>query len=194
VLFLGFCYYKANEDAAERLVRTIFPLIRVLVPEAQLIIAGSGSEDLPSRSEKPEGVYYLGYVEDLHALYASARVICCPVTHGSGTRMKLIEAAAYARPMVSTKLAAEGLDFAEGTEILICEDDQSIAAACVRLLRDDVLSKSMGSAARALAIEKYDAEAVRYSILQLMSQADASENVGSVESSTTTIPKRNSDL
>jgi glycosyltransferase involved in cell wall biosynthesis len=174
ILFLGSLWYSANFGAAERLVRRVFPRIRAVVPDARLVIGGEGSLDLPSRRDRPAGVEYLGYVEDLPALYASTRLVCCPITIGSGTRLKLIEAAGYARPMVATRFAAEGLDFRDGIEILLRDDDDAIAAECIRLMRDDTVCHSMGAAARTRMREKYDAPAVQKTIVQLMSQTGGS--------------------
>ncbi len=106
-------------EAAERLVTRIFPLVKRKLPEARLLIAGKASDSLPSRRTTPENVEYLGYVPDLDGLYANTRIVCCPMLNGGGTRIKLIEAAAYARPMVSTRIGAEGLDFENGREILL---------------------------------------------------------------------------
>jgi glycosyltransferase involved in cell wall biosynthesis len=169
ILFVGYLYYKANIDAAERLVRDIFPRIRASVPNAELIIAGSGSDQLPLSRIASPGVDYLGYVDNLEALYASARIVCCPVTHGTGTRMKLIEAGAHGRAMVATRLAAEGLDYRDGHEILLRDDDEAIAAACLRVMHDDALAHQLGSAARRLAQLRYDEVVVRHSIAQTMS-------------------------
>jgi glycosyltransferase involved in cell wall biosynthesis len=165
ILFLGFAYYKANADAAERLVREIFPRIRARVPTAELFIAGGGTQNLPSCRDAPAGVRYLGYVDDLSALYASTRLVCCPVTFGTGTRMKLIEAGAYGRPMVATRLGAEGLDFRDGHEIFLAEDDDAIAAACCRMLSDDDLARRLGIAARLMVERKYDERVVHRVIL-----------------------------
>jgi len=176
ILFLGALWYSANFTAAERLVRRVFPRIRAVVPEARLVIAGKGSLDLPSRSDRPAGVEYLGYVRDLPALYASTRLVCCPITTGSGTRLKLIEAAGYARPMVATRFAAEGLDFRDGVEILLRDDDDAIAAECVRLMQDYALCRSMGAAARERMRERDDAPTIQNRIVQLMSQDNVNDN------------------
>jgi len=172
VLFMGMCRYDPNIEAAERLVRRIFPRVRALIPDAQLLIAGQGSLDLPSRQCNPEGVRYLGFVDDLLELYASSRVICCPMMSGSGTRLKLIEAAGYARPIVSTRIGSEGLDFRDESEILLREDDDDIAEACAQLLRDDARCRSLGTAARERVREKYDETAIRRTIVRLMSGAE----------------------
>jgi len=171
ILFLGFGYYKANADAAERLVRNILPRIRATVPHAELVLAGKGMEDLPFCRDESQGVRCLGYVEDLSALYASTRVVCCPITHGSGTRLKLIEAGAHGRPMVATRLAAEGLVFRDNCEILLREDDDAIAAACIRLMNDEPLAVRIGSSARRQTELIYNEDVVRQRIVQIFADA-----------------------
>ena len=151
LLFLGACEYPPNIEAAERLVKAIFPIIRKAVPEARLVIAGGGSERLPSRNQLPANVDYLGYVPDLDALYANARIVCCPLANGGGTRIKLIEAAAYGRPMVSSRVGAEGLDFAEGSEILLRDSDADFAQACIGLLQDEQACARLGAGGQDLA-------------------------------------------
>jgi glycosyltransferase involved in cell wall biosynthesis len=116
----------------------------------------------------PENVEYLGYVRDLDGLYANTRVVCCPMLNGGGTRVKLIEAAAYARPMVSTHIGAEGLDFEDGKEILLRDDDESFAEACTILLQDATVRRTMGLAARMRMQELYDADRTADKIRALM--------------------------
>ena len=171
ILLLASWIYPPNLQAVERLVLRVFPRIRTGFPEARVLVAGQGSLDLPARLGQTERVEYLGYVEDLASLYASARIICCPITSGSGTRLKLIEAAAYARPVVATRFAAEGLSFRNGVEILLHDDDAAIAEQCVRLLRDDVLCRAIGDAARRQVKREYDPAAIRGKVVGAMLQS-----------------------
>jgi glycosyltransferase involved in cell wall biosynthesis len=168
LMFIGTCDYPPNVEAAERLVTRILPLVRREVPGARAIIAGKSSDRLPSRSGAPEGVEYLGFVEDLDALYARTRVVCCPIGIGGGTRIKLIEAAAHARPMVSTAIGAEGLDFIPGAEILIEDTDEGFARACIGLLRDDAACGRLGEAARARMRGLYDEATIRHRVAGMM--------------------------
>lgn len=168
LLFLGACDYLPNIETAERLVKDIFPLIRKAVPQARLILAGKGSDSLPSRKNAPENVRYLGYVPDLDALYRETRIVCCPMRNGGGTRVKLIEAAGYARPMVSTPVGAEGLDFEDGSEILLRDSDGDFAQACIALLQDDQTCDRLGTAARARMRKLYDARNIVDQIRQLI--------------------------
>ena len=156
LLFLGTFVYPPNVAAAERLVTRIWPLIRARRPDASLLIAGKWQELLPSFPRAPEGVTYLGFVPDLDALYAGVRAVCCPIDVGGGTRIKLIEAAGYGKPIASTRVGAEGLGFQDGIHALLRDDDQAFAAACCTLLADDDLCARLGAAARAKAEDDYD--------------------------------------
>lgn len=171
VLFLGSMHHGPNRAAAERLVNRIWPMVRQHEPDARLIIAGAfGPAPLATEAEPP-GVAFVGFADDLDALYASARVICSPIMHGSGTRLKLVEAAAYARPMVSTAVGAEGLAFQDGRDILLRESDADLAEACVSLLRDDALCERLGANARATMLDLYDGRTIETRVAELLSAA-----------------------
>jgi len=144
VLFLGNYGYPPNAEGAERLISRIWPLVLRKNEAARLIIAGDCPELIPSYRLKPLNVEFTGLVSDLDALYERSRVICCPIITGSGTRVKLIEAAAYTKPMIASPIGAEGLLFENGREILIRESDAQIAAACCRLLSDDAECRQLG--------------------------------------------------
>lgn len=175
VLFLGSQHHPPNREAAERLARRIWPMVRREVAEAKLVIAGTDSDGLPSRHAGLPGIEYPGFVGDLDDLYARSRVVCTPLVHGSGTRLKLIEAAAFARPMVSTRMGAEGLAFHDGEEILLRESDAELAGACVALLRDDALCQRLGAAARRAALALYEASAIERQIEEMVRVAVAAD-------------------
>ncbi|MDE2515207.1 MAG: glycosyltransferase [Rhodospirillales bacterium] len=160
VLFLGFFGHAPNVAAAERLIRHIWPRVRARAPDATLLIAGAQVEALASFSAPPEGVRMLGFVADLATLYVQSRVICCPILQGGGTRVKIIEAGAYGRPVVSTTIGAEGLDFRDGAEILLADSDHDIAEACVALLHDEARCRALGTAIQDKVHAGYDPEAI----------------------------------
>jgi glycosyltransferase involved in cell wall biosynthesis len=168
ILLLGTYGYEPNSVAAQRLVTRIFPLVRQQVPEARLTVAGGFPERIASFRSAPPGVEFTGFVPDLDKLYADSRVVACPVSVGSGTRLKLVEAAAYGRPMVSTRIGAEGLAFEDGREIMLRDDDEGFAAACVTLLRDDAACARLGAAARARMKASYAAEGIVDQIAGIM--------------------------
>lgn len=164
LLYLGYHGYQPNAAAAEFLVREIWPRVLRRVPDAVLVVAGSGSERLPSRAEAPSGVRFEGFVEDLGALYRRIRAVCCPLRSGGGTRIKIIEAAAHGRPVVSTRVGAEGLGLLDGSEILLRDMPEAFAEACAELLADRPLCRRIGAAARDAVARRYDRRAI---LLQL---------------------------
>src|SRR5207249_8686075 len=89
-----------------------------------------------------------------------SRVVCCPIRHGGGTRVKIIEAAAHAKAIVATRLAAEGLNFEDGREIILRDAPAELAAACVRLLGDRHGAARLGQAALQKAHGAYERGAV----------------------------------
>ena len=103
------------------LFRRIWPLVLQQDETARLIVAGDGPELIPSYRLRPINVEFTGLVSDLDALYERSRIICCPIITGGGTRLKLIEAAAHSKPMITTPIGAEGLLFENERDILIRE-------------------------------------------------------------------------
>ena len=168
MLFLGDMRNGPNRFGAERMVHRIWPLVRDRVPDARLFIAGRFSDVLPSAASGLPGVEHLGFAPDLDALYAASRAVVCPIVTGGGTRLKLVEAGGYARPIVSTVIGAEGLDYVDGRTALLRDDDQGFADACVELLRDDALCRRLGAAAHALVASRYDARVVEDRLAALL--------------------------
>jgi glycosyltransferase involved in cell wall biosynthesis len=171
LLFLGSYNHKPNIDAAEFLIRKIWPLVKREVPAATLIIAGSPPEKIPSYRPGIQSLRFTGFVEDLDSLYRQSRVVLAPILSGSGTRVKIIEAAAYSRPIVSTRIGAEGIEIQDGDGIFLRDDPKSFAKACIRLLNDDVMYERMGAAARAAVVNKYDRIKIERMIQEIIKES-----------------------
>ena len=160
VLFVGTMGYRPNAQAADSLVREIWPAVRAQVPAARLAIIGPGPHRTISYPSADESITFTGFVEDLDSWYRRARVVCCPIYHGGGTRVKIIEAAAHAKAIVSTHLGAEGLSFEDGREIILRDAPADLAEACVRLLCDPSAAALLGRAALQKARTTYERSAV----------------------------------
>jgi len=155
LLLIGQMGYAPNAAAARLLMEEVWPRIRQALPAARLRIAGPGSDALRPEGA-PEGVELMGAVSDIGELYAGTRVACAPLRAGSGTRIKILEAAAFGRPVVSTRLGAEGLELADGREILLRDDPRDFADACRELLEDPGRAARLGGAARRRVAERYE--------------------------------------
>ncbi|MDR2111962.1 MAG: glycosyltransferase family 4 protein [Candidatus Accumulibacter sp.] len=154
-LFVGSFRYQPNVTAANILLREIWPRIIAAVPAARLVLAGENPENLDLPGQR-SGIELPGFVDDIGALYARARVVCCPIFTGGGTRLKLIEAAAYARAIVSTPVGAEGIAFKDNESALLCSSTDALARNCIDLLLNPARAANIGAAARAMFLRDHD--------------------------------------
>jgi glycosyltransferase involved in cell wall biosynthesis len=90
-----------------------------------------------------------GFVTDIAAAYRKADAVVVPVRAGGGSRIKLLEAFSYARPVVSTRVGAEGIAVRDAAELLLADAPGDFAAQCVRLMASASLQRAL--ARRALA-------------------------------------------
>lgn len=153
-VFVGTAHYSPNREALLWFTREVWPRIRHVIPDARLIVVGEKTENLGISSKKA-GIEALGFVANLRPIYAVAMLAICPIHRGSGTRIKIIEAAVNGRPVVSTTLGAEGLEFKPGTEILLEDGATDFADACIQLFQDPARAAQIGKAAMERALLTY---------------------------------------
>jgi sugar transferase (PEP-CTERM/EpsH1 system associated) len=135
VLFCGNMSYHPNVDAAAFLAEEIMPLVWKQLPAARLLVAGTtpAPRVLALASER---VVVSGWVPDIRAAYASARVFVAPMRVGTGLQNKLLEAMAMQLPSVTTPLANNALGGHNGQELRVAESAADLAAAIINLLTD----------------------------------------------------------
>ena len=177
LLFLGTYNYGPNIVGANHLIADIWPSILSAVPEARLVIAGQYPERIPMHAKRPPGVVFPGFVDNLNELYAKTRIVCCPILSGGGTRVKLVEAAAFGKPIVSTHLGAEGLELEPEKAIMLRDQPREFAEACVALLRDGARAQTIGAEARKTAANLYDLTTTVQRIQRLIVEGLRSETV-----------------
>ncbi len=162
VLFIGALDWLPNLDAVRLLVAKILPRLRRLAPRAVVVVAGRNpSAELRTRLARIEGVRFVGAIADTRPLLARAAAFVAPLRIGSGTRIKILEAGAMARPIVSTTLGAEGLDLSDGKEVLLADEPREFAGAVAALLADRGRRRALGGAARRRVVEDYSLPALR---------------------------------
>jgi len=154
VLFFGLLSTLPNIDGVRWLTREIWPQVLRARPDARLKILG---KDAPPEVEALAGptVEVTGFVSDLRPHLASAAAVVVPLRLGGGTRLKIVEAMAMARPIVSTTLGAEGIEARSDQHLLLADTPVAFAADVVKLLNDPRDGARLGNAGRALAEERY---------------------------------------
>jgi len=154
--FIGSYTYAPNVSAANYLLQEVWPLIKNRVPDASLIIAGNKPENIPAYHDKNCNVSFPGFIPDIKDLYRTAQLVVCPILSGGGTRVKILEAAAHGRAIVSTSIGAEGLELNDGTHLAIRDGAKDFADECVKLLNDPTRCRTLGANARSVIENWYD--------------------------------------
>ncbi|MDX6767713.1 MAG: glycosyltransferase family 4 protein [Candidatus Methylacidiphilales bacterium] len=156
ILFVGTLSYYPNEDAVRYFCRDIFPLIRRVLGDSILFrIVGFGCPPgLREVGEEP-GVSLMGFQEFLEPYYAQASLVVVPLRAGTGTRLKILESFVYGRPVVSTSIGAEGLDVTDGDNILLRDQPETFAQACLQLLDQPELAQRLVEGGRCLHRNRY---------------------------------------
>jgi glycosyltransferase involved in cell wall biosynthesis len=160
LVFTGSMDWLPNQDAMRYFCRHVLPLVRANEPGARLTIVGRSPTPAVLSLAKEAGVRVTGRVDDVRPYMDDAAVYIVPLRIGGGTRLKIFEAMAMGKAVVSTTVGAEGLPVADGEHLLIADEPQSFADAVVRVIRDRGQRERLGSAARALVLERYDWSAV----------------------------------
>ena len=154
VLFLGSMDWEANVDAVEYYCREIWPAVLRAVPTALFRIVGRNPHARVRRLAS-SSVEVTGTVPSVVEHLAEAAVFAVPLRVGGGTRLKIFEAMAAGKAVVSTTVGAEGLDVTHGRNVLLADDATAFAAAVVELLQDEARRRALEVAASALAAQ-YD--------------------------------------
>ncbi|HLX98625.1 MAG TPA: glycosyltransferase family 4 protein [Roseiarcus sp.] len=161
LVYFGLLSTVPNIDAVVHFVQDIWPRIAAAHPEARLkIIGGRPPPSLLALAGR--GIEFTGFVQDLRPHLASAAAVVVPLRLGGGTRLKIVEAMAMGKAIVSTTLGAEGIQAVPERDILIEDEPAGFADAVKSLLAEPELAARIGRSARRLAVERYSwSEAAR---------------------------------
>jgi polysaccharide biosynthesis protein PslH len=146
ILLQGSMRYAPNADAARWLVTTIAPIIRSQLPEMQVRLVGDPDGTVVKLNNAPS-ITVTGRVPSMQPELERADLVAVPMRYGSGTRVKILEAFAHRIPVVSTTMGAEGLNIESGKHLLIADEPDSFAKACIRLLQDTEPRRTLVDAA-----------------------------------------------
>ena len=168
---IGSMNWKPNIESVNWLINDIFPKIRTLLPNAELVIAGS---NMPKNiiSNPANGIKVLGFIEDVSNFMASNGIMIVPLKSGSGVRVKLLEGLSIGAPIITTTQGSEGIesslnDLINKTMIIENEIDKIVSSAA-NLFQNEELRKEIGQNGQKLIESKYQIEPVTKKIIEFI--------------------------
>ena len=154
-VFTGKMDFRPNVDAVAWFVAEVWPRVRAARPAARLRIVGRDPAPRVRVLAAAPGVEITGAVPDVRPHLAAAGVVVVPLRVGGGTRLKVLEAMAMGKAIAATPLAVEGLDLADGREVVLAETPAALADAIAALAADPARRVALGAAARARVARGY---------------------------------------
>ena len=164
ITFVGAMDWEPNVDGVEYFCTEVWPLVKAEVPQARFRIVGRNPDRRVQKWTSPsmngEGsIEVTGRVPSVVEYLRQSAVVIVPLRIGGGTRLKIYEAMAAAKAVVSTTVGAEGLDVHHGRDIILADEPRSFAQAVIMLLRDPELRRRYEKAAVETAA-RYDWPAI----------------------------------
>ncbi len=179
LVFTGSMGYRPNVDAALWFANHVLDRVRAHVPEACFFIVGSRPHQRLNSLRDRDGVQITGWVPDVNPFLSAAAVYVVPLRMGSGTRLKLLQAMAARRAIVSTQVGAQGLDVQDGEQLRLADTEEAFARAVIELLRDPTQREALGERAAQYVARGYDWPVIAPRLLaaydEVLSRAPAQE-------------------
>lgn len=161
MLFPANFSYRPNVLAAQLLLSEVYPRLQKVYPNCRLLLVGiNPSKSMQEAAEKEAGIVVTGKVADMRPYLSAASTVVVPLLHGGGTRLKILEAFAAGRPVVSTSKGAEGLKVRDGEHLLIGDSADELAAGVCRLWSEASLGQKLAHSAYELVRTAYSWEMV----------------------------------
>lgn len=156
IVFTGSMDWLPNEDGIRYFTEQILPLVRQSIPDASLTVVGRNPyPSLLELSKRDSRIIVTGRVDDVRPHMERAAAYIVPLRVGGGTRLKIYEAMAMEKAIVSTTIGAEGLPVTDGNELRIADTPEAFAAALSSLMVDTGAAKSMGQRAASVVRAKF---------------------------------------
>ncbi|WP_281560883.1 glycosyltransferase [Thalassomonas sp. RHCl1] len=164
LVFVGGMGWFPNKDGMIFFMDEVMPKILAKIPDAKLTLVGK-STGVQIPQDVKDNITVTGFVDDFRPIVASAAVYILPIRVGSGTRLKLLEAMAMGKAIVSTSVGAEGVNLNADENIIYADDASAFARGIIALLTDSEKNNRFGHSARELATSKYDWDIIANKLL-----------------------------
>lgn len=147
----------SNQDGIDYFIKDIYPLIKRSKPDVRLWIVGKNpSNRIRLLSRVDPSIYVTGTVEDVRVFIAKSALCVVPLRIGGGSRLKILEAFAMKKAVISTSVGAEGLNVTHEKDIIIADTPELFSKYVVEYLKDEYKRKVLEENAYMLVKERYD--------------------------------------
>ena len=161
LVWVGGFRQHANCDAVRFFLEDIFPLVKRQRGATRLYIVGDGIPDwLRARAAADASIVLTGFVDDPLPYIQRSAVFVAPILSGGGTKLKILEAMAAGKAIVSTAIGVEGIQGNDQEHFLVADTPEAFSSCVIALLNDSALRDRLGKSARRRAMETYDWEAI----------------------------------
>jgi glycosyltransferase involved in cell wall biosynthesis len=194
IVFTGSMDWLPNEDAISYFTEQVMPLIKLEIPDVTLTVVGRRPYSrLLELAKNDPSITVTGRVDDVRPYMERAAAYVVPLRIGGGTRLKIYEAMAMEKAIVSTPIGAEGLPVKDGVELLLADTAESLAEAVIKVLQDKALANGLGARAAATVREQFGWERVAERFGEICEQALALAKARMNESPAKTMRETTSD-
>ena len=156
LIYTGSMDWFPNEDAAIYFIDEILPTIQKKRPNLKFYVVGQFPSERLKRYGNRPGVVITGRVDDVKPYIARATVYVVPLRIGGGTRLKILEALAMGKAVVSTSVGAEGLNLRAGEEIMIADEPAKFSDGVLQLMENGCMRRELGDNGRRRVETEYD--------------------------------------
>jgi glycosyltransferase involved in cell wall biosynthesis len=177
MVFTGSMDWLPNEDAIKYFMREIMPMIKKKVSDAALTVVGRNPPPaLVELSKEDPSLIITGRVEDVRPYIEESAVYIVPLRIGGGTRLKIFEAMAMERAVVSTTVGAEGLPVSNGIDLLVADEPAAFANAVITLLTNSSYAVQLGQRAASIVRQNHGWRQVTDSFVSICAKNGHTKN------------------
>lgn len=171
LIFTASFSYMPNAVAAQFLIEKIYPQLQQAYPECRLLLVGTNPTELMQKAAHHDpNIIVTGKVPDIRPYLAAASVVIVPLLQGGGTRLKILEAFAAGRSVVSTAKGAEGLNVQHGEQLLIGNSVEELVARVCQVWENPALNQKLLQTAWEFVQQNYAWGAIAHHVEQAVQQ------------------------
>lgn len=152
---IGAMDWRPNQESVNWLLEKVMPAIQLQLPQTKLYLAGRNMPEYYSKNHWPN-VTVLGEVPDALSFERDKSILVVPLLSGGGVRIKIFQAMAMGKTIITTSIGLEGIDAQDGIQVMVADDPQTFIDKIIKTVQNPEIIQDMGKAARNLIEEKYD--------------------------------------